>query len=93
MHHFNVGIYAPRKVSVKDIGSQASMVLQKYQSFIEMTSNMINIVALGVGLKCPRKIHLNTHCPPLIVIMNKKAGKKEKKSRVEAKCKQKNGWK
>ena len=25
-----------------------------------MTSNMIHIVALGVGLKCPRKIHLNT---------------------------------
>ena len=25
-----------------------------------MTSNMIYIVALGVGLKCPRKIHLNT---------------------------------
>ena len=25
-----------------------------------MTSNMIYIVALGVGFKCPRKIHLNT---------------------------------
>ena len=25
-----------------------------------MTSNMIYIVAFGVGLKCPRKIHLNT---------------------------------
>ena len=25
-----------------------------------MTSNMIYIVALDVGLKCPRKIHLNT---------------------------------
>ena len=25
-----------------------------------MISNMIYIVALGVGLKCPRKIHLNT---------------------------------
>ena len=24
-----------------------------------MTSNMIYIVALGVGFKCPRKIHLN----------------------------------
>ena len=23
---------------------------------------MIYIVALGVGLKCPRKIHLNTQC-------------------------------
>ena len=28
-----------------------------------MTSNMIYIVALGVGFKCPRKIHLNTQCP------------------------------
>ena len=25
---------------------------------------MIYIVALGVGFKCPRKIHLNTQCPP-----------------------------
>jgi hypothetical protein len=25
-----------------------------------MTLNMIYIVAFGVGLKCPRKIHLNT---------------------------------
>ena len=30
-----------------------------------MTSNMIYIVALGVGFKCPRKIHLNTQCPSL----------------------------
>jgi hypothetical protein len=36
------------------------MVLQNYQDFIEMTSNMSYIVALDVGLKCPRKIHLNT---------------------------------
>ena len=28
-----------------------------------MTSNMIYIVAFGVGLKCPCKIHLNTQCP------------------------------
>ena len=40
------------------------MVLQKYQNFTEMTSNMIYIVAFGGGLKCPRKIHLNTQCPP-----------------------------
>ena len=40
------------------------MVLQNYKHFIEMTSNMIYIVALGVGLKCPSKIHLNTQCPP-----------------------------
>ena len=25
-----------------------------------MTSNIIHIVALGVGFKCPHKIHLNT---------------------------------
>ena len=36
------------------------MVLLDYQIFIEMTSNMIYIFALGVGFKCPRKIHLNT---------------------------------
>ena len=36
------------------------MVLQKYQKFIEITSIMIYIVVFGVGLKCPRKIHLNT---------------------------------
>jgi hypothetical protein len=36
------------------------MVLQNYQNFIEMTSNMIYIIALGGGFKCPRKIHLNT---------------------------------
>ena len=44
------------------------MVLQNYQKCIEMTSNMIYIVALGVGLKCPRKIHLNTQCKgPMVV--------------------------
>ena len=36
------------------------MVLQNYQNFIEMISNMIYIVAFGGGLKCLRKIHLNT---------------------------------
>ena len=63
IHHFNVGIYASRNVCVKDIDSRASMVLQNYQKFIVLTSNMIYIVALGVGFKCPRKIHLNTQCP------------------------------
>ena len=29
-----------------------------------MTSNIIDIVAFGVGIKCPRKINLNTQCPP-----------------------------
>ena len=55
-----LGIYAPTTVCVKDINSWASMVLQTYQNFIELTSNRIYIVAFGVGLKCPRKIHLNT---------------------------------
>jgi hypothetical protein len=27
---------------------------------------VIYIVALGVGFKCPRKIHLNTQCAPRI---------------------------
>ena len=27
-----------------------------------MTANMIYTVALGVGLKCPSKVHLNTQC-------------------------------
>ena len=36
------------------------MILQNYHNFIEMTSNVIYIVAFGGGLKCPRKIHLNT---------------------------------
>ena len=36
------------------------MVLQNYSNLIEMTSNMIYIVALGDGFKCPRKIRLNT---------------------------------
>ena len=36
------------------------MVIQNYQKLIEITSNVIYIVALGVGLKCPLKIHLNT---------------------------------
>ena len=39
------------------------MVLQNYQKFTEMNSNMIYIVAFGVGLKYPRKIHLNTQWP------------------------------
>ena len=61
MHHFNVGFYASRNVCVKDIDSRASMVLQNYQKFLEMTLNMIDIVA--VGFKCPLKIHLSTQCP------------------------------
>ena len=36
------------------------MVLQNYQNFIEIISNMIYIVAFCGDLKCPRKIHLNT---------------------------------
>ena len=55
-------IYVSRNVCVKDIDSRVSMVLQNYQKFIEMTSNMIYIVALGVGFKCSHKIHVNTQC-------------------------------
>ena len=64
IHHFNVGIYTSKNVCVRDIGSWVSMVLQNYQKFVEMTSNMIHIVAFGSGLECLRKIHLNTQCPP-----------------------------
>jgi hypothetical protein len=39
------------------------VILQNYQIFLELTSNMIYSVALDVGLKCPCKIHLNTQCP------------------------------
>ena len=39
---------------VNDIDSEAFMLLQNYQNFIEINSNMIFIVALGVGLKCPQ---------------------------------------
>ena len=60
---------------IKDIGSWVSMVLQNYQNFIEMTSNMIYIVAFGGGLKCPHKIHLNTQCSaPLNVFFRAKKG-------------------
>ena len=50
------------EMSVSDFGSGASMVLKNYQNFIEMTLNMIYIVALGVGFKSQHKIHLNTQC-------------------------------
>ena len=51
---------ASKNVFVKDFGSWGSMVLQKYQTFLEVTSNMIYIVAIGGSFKCPRKIQLNT---------------------------------
>ena len=38
------------------------MVFQNYQNLIEMTSNIIDVVAFAVGFKCPRKIHLSTQC-------------------------------
>ena len=40
-----------------------------------MTTNMICIAAFGVGLKCPRKIHLNTQCPPPNYCLYKKENK------------------
>ena len=45
-----IGLFGPKNDCVIDIGSWASMVLLDYQNLIEMTSNMIYIVALGVGL-------------------------------------------
>ena len=42
------------------------MVLQNYQNFTEITSNMIYIVAFVVGLKCLRKVHLNTQCTEVV---------------------------
>ena len=36
------------------------MVLHNYQNLIEMTSNINDIVAFGVGFKCTRKIQLET---------------------------------
>ena len=59
-----VGFYASINVCVKDIGSKASTVIPNYKKIIEMTANMIYIVAFGVGLKCPRKTQLSTQCPP-----------------------------
>ena len=52
------------KMSVSKILAHGSlhMVLENYQDFIEMTSKMIHIVALGGGFKCPHKIYLNTPC-------------------------------
>ena len=67
IHHFNLSIYAPTNVCLKDIGSEASMVLQNYQNFIKMTSIMIYVVAFGGGLKFPHKIHLNTQWPCLAI--------------------------
>ena len=43
------------------MGVYGTSKLPKFKK--KMTSNMIYIVALGVGFKCPRKIHLNTQCP------------------------------
>ena len=48
-------------ISVPWLGTWLIMCVQKYQHFIEMTSNTIYIIAFGVGLKFLYKIHLNTH--------------------------------
>ena len=53
-----------QKVNQQKIVQYCQTVHQNNQNFIEMTSNMICIVAIGGGLKCPRKIHLNPQCPP-----------------------------
>ena len=65
-------VFVLRFLSEKENSSQMNQKMEKkslkkrynYQNFIEMTSNMIYIVAFGGGLKCQRKIHLNTQCPP-----------------------------
>ena len=64
----NVGIYASRNVCIKHNDSRAFTVLQNYQKFIASTSNMIHIDALGVGFKCPCKIHLNTQCQDAVIL-------------------------
>ena len=56
-------------ISVPWLGTWLIMCVQNYQHFIEMTSNMTYTVALGVGLKCPRKIHFNTQWGALCVEM------------------------
>ena len=43
------------------------MVLQSYQNFIEITSNIIYFVAFGGGLKYLRKIHLNTQWEGVVI--------------------------
>ena len=59
------------------------MVLQNYQTFKEITSIMIYIVAFGVGLKCPHKIHLNTQWRGGgLKALVQKRGEKEKQKQV-----------
>ena len=41
------------KMSASKILAQG--VLQNYQKLIEITSNMIDMIALGGGFKCPRE--------------------------------------
>ena len=60
---------ASKNVFVKDFGSWGSMVLQKYQTFLEVTSNMIYIVAIGGSFKCPHKIQLNTRRHIVILLV------------------------
>ena len=43
-----------------------------HKKIIEMTANMIYTVALGAGLKCPRKVHLNTQKFPKLVMDSSK---------------------
>ena len=49
------------KISVSNILAQGHLwYFKNYQKLIEITSNMIDMIALGGGFKCPRKIHLIT---------------------------------
>ena len=56
-------MYALMNLEISVSKILAHGTIQNCQSFIVMTSNMIYIVALGSGFKCPHKIHLNTQCP------------------------------
>ena len=61
------GIFMLLKISVSKILAHGRLRYFKTTNFfLEMTSNVIYVVALGVGFKCPHKIHLKTPCPGVI---------------------------
>ena len=44
--------------------SVSKILAHRHLWYFKTTKIMIYIAAFGVGLKCPRKIRLNTQCPP-----------------------------
>ena len=57
-----------QSVSPKMFTNERLFTIQAFTiTRVHCTSNMIYIVALGVGLKCPHKMHLNTQSPPRLV--------------------------